>query len=55
MLELQRMKLDLAELSLGTNESKAADQMRLRLEVSHHEHNLIRVLILRQKLRGVFK
>lgn len=34
MLELQRMKLDLAELSLGTNEGKAADQMKLRLEVS---------------------
>lgn len=39
MLELQRMKLDLAELSLGSNEGKGADQMRLRLE----------------KLRDVFK
>lgn len=46
MLELQRMKLDLAELSLGTNEGKGADQMRLRLEVSRHEYSLSRVLIL---------
>lgn len=33
MLELQKMKMDLAKLSLSENEGDTADQMRLRLEV----------------------